>query len=455
MEYTVENKKLVPLSKVVYSSIIDVWGDIGKLEQRTTHWACRGLKKLYQESLPKVKHKVWLTVNSNTHTATLPIDFDEETFVGFVDENWQRHRINLNTELVDSKNVIDIPCDDFCPKCNQNTSICNELSITEEKNLIVIGDSTYEQTITKKLYPNGDYYLETVTPVPDINDITVISYNKTREFIVAFDLNPCGCLTDNPLNTANLIKFCPDIYCNYYTSCSNQCNTSYGSYRIFEETGLIQLDQRFPYPKVYIEYYGFIQKINGQYYVPMVAFETLVEWTKWKQIQNKLNVLDRTIETWRQSYLRERGNMNKMLGRISLSQIMQAIVQLPKFDFEYRHNDWYSCFNSSVGAVAATAAAANPTVNPDCCSTTTIINRTSFTLAVKVGDDGAPVNNTSSYQNNVLIGAIDLNYIFLAKVIWTIKDGDFTFNSATGTIDISPNFFFTGDSLIVNYNKNL
>src|SRR6185503_13360999 len=113
------------------------------------------------------------------------------------------------------------------------------------------------------------------------------------------------------------------------------------------------------------------------------------------------------------------------------------------------------CFNSSVGAVAATAAAANPTVNPDCCSTTTIINRTSFTLAVKVGDDGAPVNNTSSYQNNVLIGAIDLNYIFLAKVIWTIKDGDFTFNSATGTIDISPNFFFTGDSLIVNYNKNL
>ena len=155
-----------------------------------------------------------------------------------------------------------------------------------------------------------------------------------------------------------------------------------------------------------------------------------------------------------ESYKRERKNMMKVIGRIPLSVIVQSTMTLPKFDIDYG-NSWYNqCFNSAIGQQVATIAASNPSANTDCCTTTTFINRTSFTLAVKVGDSGAPVNDTSTYQNNVLKGATDLNYIFLAKQILTIKDGDFTFNSTTGTIDISPNKFFTGDSLIANYNKN-
>ncbi len=81
MNCEVANNKLVPLSKVVKASIVDVYGDIGTLYEKHSHWTTRGLKKLTIESLPKVVNKVLLTVNSNTHTATLPLDFNEESFL--------------------------------------------------------------------------------------------------------------------------------------------------------------------------------------------------------------------------------------------------------------------------------------------------------------------------------------------------------------------------------------
>lgn len=454
MECTIANKKQVPLTKIVSASIIDTYGDIGRLEQRNSHWAARGLRKLYTEALPNIPHKAWLPVNSNTHTATLPLDFNYETFVGFVDKRWHKVRISINNKITDTINIQDVPCESACPKCGQDTNICNELVVTEEVNLIVINSGTYEQTIIKKLYPNGDYYLETSTPMLDVISNTVY-YAKNREFIVAFDLKPCGCLDTTPLNTTNLQNFCPDVYCNFFAPCDNRCCTDYGGYKIFEESGLIQLDQRYPFDKVYIEYNGFISKINGQYYVPEVAFETLVEWTKYKEIWNKKNAQRWERIDQLESYKRERKNMMKVLGRVKLSQIIDAAMRIPKFDFDYPYNAWYGCFSSTAGIEAATAAATNPSANTTCCTTTTFINRTTYTLAVKVdGNPGSPVAFTSTYQNNVLIGALDLNYIFLAKQVLTLLDGDFLFNDTTGTINISPNVFVPGNTLIANYNKN-
>ena len=450
MECTVENKKQVKLDLVVNAAIVDLYEDTGKYYQRASFMASRGLKKLYTEVLPKIHHKVWITVNKSTHTATLPLDFQEETFVGFIDQLWHKVPMKLNNRLTDSKNIVDIPCEDTCPKCNQSSSICNDLVVTEQINLIVINGGTYQQTITKKLYPNGDYYLETSTPVLNINTNNV-DYAQSREFIVNFDLNPCGCLANNPVNTANLITFCPDIYCNYYAPCDSKCNTNYGGYKIFEESGLIQFDANFPFDKCYLEYYGYITKIGGQYYVPLVSFETLVEWTKWKLVQNKRNIPISEREWQKQNYIRERRNMERVLGRINLYQIIQSIALLPKFDIDYGC-DWYSYFTpAATTAAISNTSSATTIIN----NNTTMVSRANYTLALKVdGNIGSPINATSTYQNNILKGAIDLNYIFLAKLILTIKDNDFTFNSATGVIDISPNLFFTGDSLIINYNKN-
>lgn len=458
MECTIENKKMVALSKVVSASIIDTYSDIGRTEQRNSHWAARGLRKLYAEALPNVKHKVWLPVSSNTHTATLPLDFYEETFVGFVDTRWHKVPIRLNNRLTDSVNIVDVPCESACPKCGQDTNICNDLVVTENVNLIVINDVTYEQTIIKKLYPNGDYYLETTTPVFDVIADDVI-YARSKEFIAAFDLKPCGCLDTTPLNTSNLQTHCPDIYCNYFAPCDTTCCTDYGGYKIFEESGLIQMDQRYPFEKVYLEYNGYISKINGQYYVPMVAFETLVEWTKWKEIANKRNMTRWERMDQFESYKRERANMEKVLGRIPLSFITQSINSLPKFDIDYNWYDWYGCFSCSTPAptsITTSSTSVNPATG-ECCVTnvTTIVNRTGFVLNVKVdGNTGSPVAGATSYQNNVLINATDLVYCILAKQILTIKDGDMTFDASTGTISIAPNIFIFGDTLIAHYNKN-
>lgn len=459
MDCTIENRTLVPLSKAVAASIIDTYGDIGKLEQRNTHWAARELKKLYNEVLPKKRNKVLLTVNANTHTATLPEDFDEETFVGIIDSRGYKIPLKLNPNLPDLKNIESPDCEDKCPKCQQDKNICNDLVVTQETSLVVINAVTYEKTIVKKLYPNGDYYLETTTPTLNI-DTDTVEYVVNKEFIVNFDLKPCGCLETTETNLTNLQIFCSDIYSCYYAPCDYRCSTDYGSYNIFVENGLIQFNTNYRFTKVYMEYNGFIQKVRGQYMIPQVAFETVVEGTKYRQIKNKMNVPQQTIREWFANYMRERGNMVKNLTKISLSNLVSSTKLIPKFDIDY-NDDWYGYFCNGTDTSFNTSSGSTVAVSTDstgqCCITnpTTIINRTAYTLNVKVdGLTGSPVNGSSTYQNNVLKGATDLVYLFLAKQVLTILDGDFTFDSVTGTIDISPNVFVTDDTLIAHYNKS-
>ena len=150
-------QNFVPLSRVVNAATLDMYEDAGKTEQVYSHWACRGLFELNMQILKGGKRSIFLHVNKNTHTATLPPDFNGEVFVGVI-ENGIKIPINLNTRLADTKNIIDTPCEDKCPKCNANKQICNDLSITTETKVIEINSATYSQTITKKLYPNGDYF---------------------------------------------------------------------------------------------------------------------------------------------------------------------------------------------------------------------------------------------------------------------------------------------------------
>lgn len=453
---------LVPLTNVVNAAIVDMYEDTGKYYDRASFMAVRGFKKLYREALPVTVHKVYLSVSPNTHTATLPIDFGKKIFVGYIDEMWRKVPLREDDELTDQRNIIDVECKDACPRCNQDRSICNELSVTEEAVLVIVNGTSQIKTIIKKLYPNGDYYLETSTPVLNL-ETNNIEFTTTKDFIVNFSLSPCGCLENTEENTVSLRTYCPDIYCNYYSGCLNTCNPTLGGYKIFEDTGLIQLDPRFPYTKIYVEYYGFLKKVKGRYMVPEVAFETLVEWTKHKLIANKSNISRGEKADQFIAYNRERSAMEKELGRFDLSYIMQAIMSLPKFEFDLREDEWYGCFGNSntltlpatasnIAAAEACGISSGSSANGS--GTVTIINRATYTLAVKTGNGaGHPVDGATSYQNNLLIGATDVNYIIAAKSIETILDGDFTFNTTTGTVSRAPNTFGTGDTLIVHYNK--
>lgn len=463
-ECSTELKRMVPLYKVVMAAITDSFEDIGKVEHRFSHWATRKLKQLDRQSLKTTKRSVTLTVNRSTNTATLPADFDQESYVGVI-VGGKRIPLKLRPEIVDSKNVEDIPCDDTkCPKCAQDTNICNDLTITEDTVLVTIHDSVYEQTTTKKLYPDGSYYLETRIPVWDEAEETVI-YTTTKQFIAALDLKPCGCIDDTPQNIETIKCCCPDVWAQYYAPCDNSCTTDFGGYRIFEKTGLIQFDKADQFSKAYMEYYGFLTKKNGHYQVPEVAFETLVKWVQFMNVDGKKNVPN-IDKQWRLSrYEVERKAMDKEKGRISISQIIQAAESIPKFDIGESLYDMAcggsvttTSGSSTIPVVAATPACDAAAVTQSCATQTKGLMP--FQIAIIAGmGSGTPTPGTNSYQLDALKGALNLNIISVNNNNETSLAGQFTFDSVSGTIyryqgdGSTPNLWFAGDILIANFSK--
>jgi len=325
-----ELRNLTPLSRVVRAAIVDSYEDIGKAEELYSFWAARGLRKLLRESLRVGSRKILLHVNQNTKTATLPVDFKTETFVGIINPSGLKEPLLQNNEIVDALSIIEQDCDtNKCEQCHQEKGICEELEITQSEKNVVLSGITYKQTILKKLQPNGDYTLETTTPVLNV-ETELVEYVVSSEFIAHFDKKVCGCLETTDENIEKIKCCCDSVYYNYYASrCA--CSKQYGSYKIFEETGRIQLDNWFPFDKVYLEYIGFMPKIRGDYYIPEVAFETLVNWTKFKSVENKPNI-PLSVRNWHwDRYRVERANMDKELGRINLSIVIAAIGLTPKF----------------------------------------------------------------------------------------------------------------------------
>lgn len=443
----IAGKRMVPLMKVVKAAITDTYGDIGKTQELFTHWAARGLKKLNREALRLGKQRVSLPVNGNTRTATLPVDFEEEFFVGYVDEKTgKKIPIKINTSLVNDDSIENVECVDKCPKCNQNSQICNDLTVTETVELIAINDSLYEKTIVKKLYPNGDYYLEITTPILNVDDNT-ISYLTQKEFITNLDLKPCGCLETTPENIEALRRCNNDVYCCYYASCSLKCNREYGSYIILYDIGLIQMSHNYPFDHVYIEFWSYIPKKNGQYLVPEVAFETLVNWTKFKSVENKSNVpLTERKWVW-DMYKIARGNMNIEMGRISIEAILEAVMRTPKLDIDYPL--WRECCARPVQSTTAVAAG---TCDVPVTTTTTSGNTVVYLyknieykkIQFKVGQSGAAM-----VAGQTVLNISDPN-IFSNSLNVTL-DGTTLFEDLGGAIYYNASYSSTG-AVVTIYN---
>lgn len=447
-------QNFVPLSRAVNAAIIDTWEDKGRVEQVYTHWACRVLNEVNMQILKSGKRGVLLHVNSNTHTATLPPDFNGEIFVGVI-VNGYKIPVKFSPNLVDSKNIEDIPCEDKCPKCNANKAICEDLKITTETKTIEINSNNYEQTIIKKLYPNGDYFLESTIPFLDVESDTVI-YRTSKEFVAHIDLKPCGCVEETEENLATIQVCNPEVYCNYFAPCS--CGTvDLGGYQIFEESGLIQFSPNFKFDKVYLEYRASMLKINGQYQIPKIAFETIVEGTKYKAVQNKKNIPRQDKNDQWQHYIIAKSNLSKIKTRVSLHNLISSIMVTPKFDV-YVDNYDYGC-RRDVEVVESVATNICDVSTSGSGGSSSGGSSTSgyvpFSFGVIVGVTGAPVNNSSIWQSDALKGALNINYVILNDTTLTLAKGDFTFDSVTGTISIAPNKFFDGDVLVGNYFKKI
>jgi hypothetical protein len=68
--------------------------------------------------------------------------------------------------------------------------------------------------------------------------------------------------------------------------------------------------------------------------------------------------------------------------------------------------------------------------------------------------DGDMVAGQTDFAHADLIGATEINFIIVNKIIEFIDD-DYTFDIVTGTIDRSPNQWFAGDKMITPYKPSI
>lgn len=67
----------------------------------------------------------------------------------------------------------------------------------------------------------------------------------------------------------------------------------------------------------------------------------------------------------------------------------------------------------------------------------------------------ASQDDSETYQNDLFIGAIQLNTFTVNSGTLQTSPPNFTFDSTTGTIDWSPNKFFTGDVIASQFYRRL
>lgn len=527
-------ESFVPLNSLVKQAIMDTYGDYGKEQARFTAWTVRGLKKLVSQHLKSGKRYAILNVNKNLNSAVLPCDFKKELFVGIINDCGEKVGLVENGNIINPKLIEDVPCENECDKgCEcYPKQLCEDLQTTQTINKIRIGDTDYDETVTSTLQPNGEYYVVTTTPFLNIAG-TGIEYITKKEYVTTFDVEECGCIKPTERNNCKLENLCYDLYCCYCCSC-NTGSSDFGGYRIFKENNTIVFDKVMIYDKVYMEYQGFLPKKGNEYLVPEVAFECLINFVKFKSVENKKGVaMNDKLWHW-DRYLIELGNMKIVTRRISLTTIIQAALNVPTFDYNQKYCvgvSVSSAFRQRPQVVTNTVYVPAPSpstpssgCNPSIITTNgqemddgttyrnadligvpfrifanpfnrymrsdeyTVLSDGGFTvltgvygatdefdifpkwcdvnaadipssvevgerkLVVKVdGNAGSPVDQSFTFQSNTLIGASVVD-IYVNKMLETAIDGDFTFDSATGTIT-RIQAWQTNDTAIINYTK--
>lgn len=458
----VQLNNFIPISKVVEAVMVDMYADqaTAGLQQRCFHHAVRGYQKLNNESLKGSLggvSRVMLKVNKLTNTVTLPLGFKQELFIGIIDFYGTKVPLRLRSDIVDPQIGITEQVEQ-CPTCKANKRACRDLEITETTEYDIINGNTYERTIVKKMYPDGRYFLESRIPVLNI-DTNEIEYTTQKQFIAKIELEDCGCPKRTEENM-EIIKTCdPATYCQYYAPCTSA--TLNAGYNVLLEQGCIAFTKNFPHDSIYIEYRTFLPKVNGQYMIPDICLETLVNYVKFKLVENKPNVSESSKQIMFDRYRIERQNFKKVFYRFDLWAILDAATRLPKFEVSIEPNETYCSTTMTVSQSLAASVCDDCSTNGGSTNggsgssgsgggSSTQKQFVPFSYAGIVGVGNAPVDGSSTYQNDIFKNALQLENIYIANTIYNRVKGDFTIDTVSGTISIAPNTFVSGDPIIAS-----
>lgn len=322
------------ISDVVRRAAMDMYAQLDDVKARYTMWAVDSWKEINDMVIKSGIRRIILPINKNTNSATLPIDFEDDTFVAFIDDCGLKVPLSAKNNIVSKIGIDKSECDGCCDKgCTScyDKALCNELSSKEIRRTVKIYGVDYEEVETSTLMPTGEYYVETKTPMFDAES-GLITYPVTREYKAKLELEVCGCIKETEENSEAIKTCCPDLWACYCSPCSEGVY-DLGGYKIFKDIRIIQLDNIRNYENVYLEYRGSLPRVGNEYIIPAVAYEALVAKVKYNSIANKKGVpLWERQDFWRQ-YEVKFGNMKKSLRRVHLSQIVQSLMKTPKFDF--------------------------------------------------------------------------------------------------------------------------
>jgi hypothetical protein len=160
---------------------------------------------------------------------------------------------------------------------------------------------------------------------------------------------PCGCIEPSQLNIDKIKESCFDCYCKCYSPCLGNEYVE-GAYRIDLDNGNIIFNKSFPYDKVYVEYRTALPRINGELVIPELALESIVSGIIFKATEYKKTIPLSERELNQKKYTRAKGNMHKIMCRISLNDLFNSIIKIPKFDLGMRmncHNEVSSSFKNT------------------------------------------------------------------------------------------------------------
>lgn len=312
------------IDKVAKAAIVDTREDFNKVFELYKYWAARGLDKVTRETIRNRKKRVSIKVNKATRTAPLPCDCRLVTFVGVINDCGKKIPLRSKTNLAPADIEKYEPEQEECKACGE-VGKCSDAMYQQTTKDVIIDGITYQEETIVKLLPNGEYMEEVKRPVKTPTGIT---YWTQSRLVTTFELNGCGCIATTAENEQKVQSCCSDAYSCYWLPCQDT-SIDYGGFQVFDDLGYIMLDKLLDIEYLYVEYVGFLPKVNGEMVVPDVAFECLVAFVVWKAIESKSSVPMGEKLRKEDLYDKERKALRKILTRTSIHVIYQFITGVP------------------------------------------------------------------------------------------------------------------------------
>lgn len=310
----------VTIDEIVKAALSDIYDDQQVHYERFEFLAIRGWRELNLFVIKSVK-KVFLTVDPTTNTVSLPPDFIRYSFIGYINHCDERVPLDFNPDIA---NNLDKPsCD--C-KCGCANPLCKEIKYDLAEETIIIGGNPYTKTVKRMILKNS-YIEESSIPVPvyenvgGVATITSVKYETSSKELCALEVKPCGCLESTTRNVRNLTA------CGCASLC---CNAHSEEFNIFPEARIIQIHNN-TLRKIYLEYYGDLPCLDGEYLVPEIAFEAIVAWIKWMAVEDKRGISETAIRRKYDRWIAARKNLRKIKHGSTINNIINALTSLPSF----------------------------------------------------------------------------------------------------------------------------